>query len=169
MFQIRCTGRVQKELGFKKQDLCTIKEGEAVLGEWYLHLFTVDHRKAFIFMNEKTLLSFVVYGIKQSNKHKIGDMFIVGLAQTLALAGFDSRATDKALIGCNTAELTNTHSRSLLCKLNSHIYDYKFRIMREGSLKFCDLDGIIKSQNKMPQKNLKWASAIEAAQKLLNP
>ena len=149
--------------------MCAVKEGEAILGNWYLHLFTVDHRKAFIFMNEKTLLSFVFYGIKQSNIHKIGDMFATGLTQTLKLAGFDSRATDKALIGCNTAELTNTYSRSLLGNLNDLVFGYKFHIMHEGGLKFCDLDGIIKSLNKMPQKNLKWASAIETAQKLVNP
>ena len=67
MFQLRCTGKVIKTLGLKPQDLFDAKMSDSLLGDWYVNEFFLDRRKTFIFMSEKTLLSFIIYGIKKSN------------------------------------------------------------------------------------------------------
>jgi len=70
MLQFRCTAKVQKELSIKPSELVDAKESNTLLGDWYINLFTVDRRKTYIFVNEKTLLSFILVGVKKSNAKK---------------------------------------------------------------------------------------------------
>jgi hypothetical protein len=58
MLQLRCTLKVQKQLGLSPHDLSEVKEPDSLLGNWYSNIFMVDRRKTLIFMNERTLLSF---------------------------------------------------------------------------------------------------------------
>ena len=67
MLQLRCTAKVIKLLGLKPGDLSEIKISESLLGNWYVNLFVVDRRKTLLFMNEPTLLSFVIYGVRKNN------------------------------------------------------------------------------------------------------
>ncbi len=50
MLQLRCTGKVQKELGLKPNELSEIKEPDSTLGNWYVNISTIDRRKTFLFV-----------------------------------------------------------------------------------------------------------------------
>ena len=65
MLQFRCTAKVQKELGFKPKDLDEVNEENTMLGSWYVNISTIDRRKTFIFVNERTLLSFIFVRYKK--------------------------------------------------------------------------------------------------------
>lgn len=64
MIQLRCTKKVQDFVGIKKDNLCEIAEHESILGNWIANIFIQDRRKVICFMNERTLLSFVLIGVK---------------------------------------------------------------------------------------------------------
>ena len=65
MFQLRCTGKVLKGLGIKPNQLNNIKKPDSILGNWYVNITTINRRKILLFVNERTLLSFIIFGLKR--------------------------------------------------------------------------------------------------------
>lgn len=168
MLQLRCTAKVQKELGIKPSELADVKSSDSLLGNWYINIFTVDRRKTFIFMNEKTLLSFILFGVKKSNVRKTPEMFLAGLEQLLAIEGFDEVTIGSVLKGYDSYEFTKTASKSLLGNMNDLVVMYRHSIQYDGGFKYVDIGEIILNINRTPQKNLGWQYSIEAVSELLN-
>jgi hypothetical protein len=63
MLQSKCTTKVHRELGIKPNKLAEARPGDSLLGNWCVNLFTVDGRKTLVSVNQKTLLSFVIFGV----------------------------------------------------------------------------------------------------------
>ena len=167
MIQLRCTGKVQKQLSIKPSELSNIKEPDSTLGNWYLNITTIDRRKTFIFMNESTLLSFILYGVKKSHSATIHEMFIRALNQLLLFEGFDFEIINLVNDEYHEIEYTKTHSRSLLGNLNDLVENYKYHIYEGGGFQHCDLTSIIRDINRMPQRNIGWEFSINVARELL--
>ncbi len=167
MLQLRCTGKVQKELGLKPNELSEIKEPDSTLGNWYVNISTIDRRKTFLFVNERTLLSFILYGVKKSNISHIHETFVKALNQLLLMEGIDYPVLDKINNEYNHLEYTKTNSRSVLGNMNDLMYFYKHFIYSAGGLKHCNLDDIIQRINRTPQKNIGWGYSIDLAKDLL--
>ena len=51
---IRCTLKLQKEMGFKKSDLREDEPVFSYLGSWHANLIHIDRRKCILFVNDKT-------------------------------------------------------------------------------------------------------------------
>ena len=122
MFQLRCTGKVIKTLGLKPQDLFDAKMSDSLLGDWYVNEFFLDRRKTFIFMSEKTLLSFIIYGIKKSNLGDFPAPLIKGLDQLLTLEGFEKEEIERAFVGYDKMQYTKTASKSVIGNMNDLVY-----------------------------------------------
>ena len=168
MIQIRCTQKVVRELRLKEEDLCDVKQPTSLLGNWYANLFILDRRKTLIFMSERTLLSFIIFGIKKDNIKDLPIVFHNGLRQLLFLEGLDNNVISNVTKDCREIELTKTTSRSLIGNLNDLVYLYKDSILTGGGLDSCDLDSIIKKINRTPQKNLGWANSAEIAREIIS-
>ena len=167
MLQIRCTAKVLDALGAKASDTCEIVEPDTLLGHWYANLFNVDRRKSIILMNEKTLLSFMLFGVKKGNIQRLPEMFIRGLVQTLDYLQFGAEAIERLLGGYEVVELTKTNNRRLLGNLTDLMHQYTHCINYDGGLKYCDLGEIVISVNNMPQRNLGWDFSVDAVRELL--
>lgn len=167
MLQLRCTAKVQKELGLKPGDLAEIKPGDSLLGNWYVNIFTVDRRKTFIFMNERTLLSFIIFGIKKSNVKNAPEAFLRGLDQLLTIEGFDIGAINQVFDGYESYEFTKTASRSVLGNMNDLVDLYRHSIVYGGGLKYVDVGELILKINRTPQRNLGWSFSIDIVKELL--
>ena len=168
MLQIRCTKKVLDAIGIKQKGLGSIKEADSLLGNWYANLFSADRRKIIIFMNEKTLFSFVLVGIKKDNIKKIVEMFYRGLEQVLTLEGIDAAKIEKALAEYEDVGFTKTESRSLLGNMKQLVDYYTHFIYYDYGLKHCDITDIMHRINRMPQKNIEWKYSIEALSELLD-
>ena len=167
MLQFRCTAKVQKEMGLNPNDLSKIVEGESMLGNWYINLFTVDRRKTFLFVNEKTLLSFILYGIKKSNIQHIHEAFLKALNQLLLIEGVDYTIINKLNNEYFDLEYTKTNNKYILGTMNNLTVIYKYLVSTDGGFKCCDLTRIIHQINTMPQRNIKWKHPIDLAKELL--
>ena len=167
MLQLRCTQKVQKELGLKPDDICDARNSDSLLGNWYVNLFVVDRKKAFLFMNERTFLSFIAFGIKKSNVQKMPELFLKGLDEVLTLEGFGTSAINNVFAGYGSIEFTKTDSRSMLGNMNDLMDLYKHFILIEGGFNNCDLNRIISKINRTPQRNLGWSNSVEVARELL--
>ncbi len=167
MLQFRCTAKVQKEIGIKPKDLDEIVDGKSMLGNWYVNISTIDRRKVFLFVNERTLLSFILYGIKKSNVANIHEMFLKSLNQLLLMEGVDYLVIDKLNNEYLHLEYTKTNNKQVLGNMNDLMSLYKHFIYSDGGFKCCDLTGIIHRINKTPQKNIGWGFSIDLAKELL--
>jgi hypothetical protein len=168
MIQIRCTQKVIKALSLKEKDLCDVKQPSGLLGNWYSNLFVLDRRKTLIFMNERTLLSFIITGIKKKNIKDLPIVFCNGINQLLLMENFDDNVISNVTNECLEIELTRTANRSLLGNLNDLIHLYKSFILADGGLNLCNLDSITKKINRTPQRKLEWSSSVEIAHEILN-
>ena len=167
MLQFRCTTKVQKALGLKPDELVDPESSGSLLGNWYINLFTVDRRKTFIFVNEKTLLSFVLFGVKKSNIKKTPEIFLGGLDQLLTLEGIELDKINRVFAGYDAYAFTKTTSRSLIGNMNDLMALYKHSILYEGGLQHVDLGEVIRRINRTPQRNLGWSNSIELVKELL--
>ena len=99
MLYLKCTGIVQKALGVSKVLVVDPLPNSAPLGNWYVNRFNIGRRKAYIFMSEATLLSFILFqGKKPVTAETLPTMMLAGLAQLLQMRGFDERAIEGALV-----------------------------------------------------------------------
>lgn len=167
MLQLKCTQKVLKELGLVPPAKGEAREPDSRLGHWYVNLFTVDRRKTFLFMNERTLLSFLIFGIKKSNVQNMPQVFVRGLVQLLTLEGFKPAEIERALEGYETYEIVPTDSRKVLGNMNELMFRYEHHILWEGGYRSCNLDGIFQRVNRTPQRNLGWAYSIDMTRELL--
>lgn len=167
MLQIRCTQTVLWEFGLRPAEISAARDPDSLLGNWYVNLFTVDRRKTFLFINERTLLSFIIFGVKKSNVQKMPEVFLRGLDQVLALEGFDTAEIDRVFDGYETIEFTKTDSRRMLGNMNDLTSLYRHFILSDGGFDRCDLNEIISEINRSPQRNLEWSMSIEVVRDLL--
>jgi len=149
------------ELGLKESQLDKLRPADTLLGSWYVNLFTVDRRKAYIFVNEKTLLSFILYGVKKSNNKKLPEMFMFGLEQLLNFEKFPENAIEKIFKGYDVVSYIKTDSKKILGNMNDLVSLYNHHIYYEWGLRNCNLTEIIMKINRTPQKNLGWSNSIE--------
>jgi hypothetical protein len=167
VIQLRCTGSVQKQFGLAKQDLAEIKPPLSALGNWYVNQVTIERQKTLIFMNERTLLSFILYGVKKRNSKVLGGIFLQGATQLLSLEGFDEQQIDAAFGGDHIVELTKTDNRSALGNLKDLALIYEHQIWHSHGWNYCNVGELIMKNNRMPQRNIGWGYSIDLTRELL--
>ncbi|MCI0506344.1 MAG: hypothetical protein L0Z73_09580 [Gammaproteobacteria bacterium] len=119
-------------------------------------------------MNERTLLSFIIYGIRKDNIRNFPLVFIHGVEQLLTIEGFDDFIIDRVLEEYSQMNLTKTNNKSLLGNMNDLVHLYTDYVLHEGRFKHADLPDIIHKINRAPQRNLVRRNSIEAAREILN-
>ncbi|RLD16045.1 hypothetical protein DRI50_02850 [candidate division KSB1 bacterium] len=168
MIQLRCTQTLLKGWNLKPEHLAEIKENTSPLGSWYAHLFTLDRRKTIIFVNENTLVSFIIYGVKKGDTEKLAQSFLLGVAQVLLMLGVTKDKIAQILTEYRDVEFTESVNSSLLDSLNDLVAYYKKHVQRNGRLKYTDVDTLIYLANKLPQYQLKWQSSIDYLHQILD-
>ncbi len=168
MYQLRCTKKSQDLLGLRPQDLSDIESEHHILGNWYMHTFTQERRKCLFFMEEKTLMSFVLIGFKKSEFKHFNEAFKSGLVTLLEF----ENAPNEIFSSFENAEpnisFTKTDSRKLLGHVNDKMSLYQDFIYSDGGFEHCDLAQITAKINRMPQKELGWALSIDVFNELFN-
>lgn len=168
MLYLKCTKSVQTLIGLNQNQIHEAKATDSLLGNWYVNVFTVDRRKTFIFMNERTLLSFILYGIKKSNIPRVHEMFINGVAQLLTHEGISTEVVNMVIRDYSTVAFSKTDSRSSLGNMNDLVFLYTSFILSDGGFAYCDIGDAISRINRTPQKNLDWSTSIETTLDILS-
>ncbi len=167
MIQLRLTKKVQDEVGINKKDLCEIRESDHVLGNWYVNLFWYYRRKHLVFMNEKTLYSFPVLGVKKSELNNIEKMFYAELANALDRDGYSVSEIDWVIENIGNIELTKTNSPNLLGNLMDLIDRNRWYMDDYFTFENCNLNEMQKRNNYMPQNTLGWSFSGELVRELI--
>jgi len=162
MIQLRLTQKVQKAAGIPAKQLVAVSETKLGLGSWTVNLFIQNRRKVLIFVNEKTLYSFVLTGIRKEHYTKLPECFGLGLLKLLEGDGFTEKQIAFLIAGVDQVSYTKTNSRKVLGTVNDLVWHYQHSITSGGGLEQADIGGIMQRVNRMPQKNLEWSYAIDA-------
>ncbi len=172
MLTLKCTKKVQDFIGLNKRDLDVPEEelDQSVMGAWYINIFLVDRRKCLIFMNERSLLSFIVFGARKGNSQKdsIPELFLRGIVQLLAIEDFPPAYINRLVEDSMECRFAKTDSRKVLGNLNDLVATYEHMIWYDGGLKHCNLEEILYRVNRTPQRNLNWGYSIDIARELLS-
>jgi hypothetical protein len=168
MIHLQCTHSVLKHLGVRPKDLRQADESDALLGNWSVTNFVVDRRHAFLFMSDRTLLSFMLLeGKMRFELSNVQGLLQGGLSQLLDFAQFPPAHIHSAVAGLDVIAVTRTKDRALLGNLTSLADEYQHRIHYSGGLAACDLTQITLSANEGPQRRLGWSSSFEMTRSLL--
>ena len=163
MLQLKTTAKVRKFLGIKESELLEKSLDSSVLGAWYVNLFPIERRKALIFMNERTLLSFIIYGARKDNSKNLPGVLCRGLHQLLSFANVDQVLIERTLSEYETYCYSKTDSKRVLGNMNEITFLYKHHIQYEGGLQNCDLTDITFKVNQTPQRNIGWDFSLDLA------
>ena len=168
MLQLCCTKSVIAQFGIAEDSLCESTAGDGTLGNWYVNLFAVSDIKCVIFMSERTLLSFLIFGLRKDNSTNIAQMFLNGMTQFLESEGFTSDQAEACLGSDRILALTAATNKKAIAAMNAVVRVYEQKIKSQGGFQSCNLSNILSSTNRMPQKTLDWSFPIELARELAN-
>lgn len=168
MLYLKCTNDIQKRLSLRKEQLADIQTSEAPLGNWYIQQFSMDGYRFYIFMSERTFLSFVLFeGRKKISIETLPIMFMGGLQQVLQLLDIPQPRINDALSHYDRGLYSKTDSRSDLGVLNQLIQHYLWCIEDAGGFRHCHLSDIIFKVNCTIQRRLNWQTPLASTKQLL--
>ena len=168
MMIIRCTGKLQKEMGLKKNDLETVEPQFSYLGSWHANLLHIDGKKCVLFTNDKTLFSFIAPGVTRAQIKNLSELFIDLFQCVLADEGFSKIIVGKILSEYSEVTYSKTNSKSVLGSMNDLAFHYKFLILDSGGIDSPAIPGIIKQLNHMPMSAIEFTYAIDALRSMYN-
>ena len=167
MLQLRCTAKARKLAKIKDKDLVDPFPDNTVLGGWYLNVFQLGRRKAFIFMSERTLLSFIIFGVRSDNLKNFTNSFQVGVIQVMEMIGANPDQIKRVLTEYDSYCYTKTISKSVIGNMNDLVDLYQHFVWHEGGLEHCDIGEIIYRINRTPQRNIDWNYSATLSLELL--
>ena len=167
MFQLRCTKKTQELLNLGASDLSEATPENFALGCWYVNSFIQNRKKCLLFVEEATLMSFVLTGFRKEHIKNFPLIFKAGLIQLLRFENIDPEIISSYENGTNDVVFTKTASKKILGNMNDLLSLYQHFITSDGGLDYCDLNEITMRLNRTPQRNLDWCFSVEALHKLL--
>lgn len=159
---IRCTKKLQKEMGLIKASFSELEPADACLGSWHANLLFIARRKCVLFVNDRTLFNFIVPDVSRVQLKALSGLFISWLACVLAEEEIPEYVREKIMAEYSKVEYANTNSKSVLGSMNDLAYHYEYLILSEGGVHSPAVPGIIKKLNHMPMGAIGYAYPIEA-------
>ena len=159
---IRCTKKLQKEMGLKLSDLCAEEPRFSYLGPWHANLIHIDRRKCVLFVNDKTLFNFIVPDVSRENIRALEKLFTSYLSCIIADEGFEEADREKMLSEYDEIGFANTNSKSVLGSMNDLAFHYKYSILESGGVHSPEVPEIIRRLNRMPMSAIKEVFPIDA-------
>lgn len=159
---IRCTGKLQKEMGLKKSDLIEEECSVSKLGPWHANLIHINGRKCILFANDKTLLNFIVTDVTRAEIRELSKMFLNTLICVLADEGISNSVIDAIKQEYAENGYAKTNNKSVLGSMNDLAFHYKFLIQDSGGVYSHMVPSIIKKLNHMPMGAINYAYSIDA-------
>lgn len=157
----KCTTVVQKALKLNADNLTVAGEDtHTIFGNWVVNQFKIGRSTAYIFMSEKSLLSFILLkGRNTLTATKLPELFLMGLDQLLTIGGYQPKDIEFLLSQYQSVGFSKTDSRPVIGNMNDLVHLYQYMVEYEGGLSQCNLSDIMIKINKTPQRNIGWLSS----------
>ncbi|MFQ5470191.1 MAG: hypothetical protein ACE5EH_07775 [Gammaproteobacteria bacterium] len=158
---IRCTKKLQKEMGLKQSGLCVEGPRFSYLGPWHANLIHIDRRKCVLFVNDKTLFNFIVPDVSRIQIRELDKLFKGYLSCVLSDDDFAEADRNRILSEYEEIGFANTNSKSVLGSMNDLAFHYKYHILEAGGVHSPAVPEIIRKLNRMPMGAIKYTYPIE--------
>ena len=158
---IRCTKKLQKEMGLKNSDLISKEPRDSYLGSWHANLIHIDRRKCIIFVNDSTLFNFIVPDVLRAQIRNLKKLFKEYLICVLSETDIMEPEIQKILSEYSKVEYAKTNSKSVLGSMNDLAFHYKYHILEAGGVHSYAVPSIIKNLNHMPMGAIDYAYPID--------
>ena len=162
---IRCTAKLLKEMGLKAKDL-SVEPPFSFLGQWHANLIYINRRKTLLFVNDRTLFNFIVPDVTRSQIRELPEQFRLMLTRVLEEEAVPDDVRQRILEEYAQIGFAKSSDRSVLGSSNDIAFNYKYRILAEGSLQSWRVPEIIRKMNRMPMQAFKYAFPIEELARL---
>ena len=159
---IRCTKKLQKEMGLKAVELSTAETDNSRLGEWYANLIYIERRKCVVFVNKKTLFNFIAPNVSRDQIRDLDNLFLLYFVNEVLIGLRLDLIVPTVLDEYQNIQYAATNNRSILGSLNDMIMNYRYYIDFEGGLFKFDYLEIVKKVNDIPFRALKSTIPIRA-------
>jgi len=161
MALLKCTKKLQKEIGLKQAALLEVDEHAVCLGSWHANVINIDRRKCLLFVNDKTLLNFVIPNVLKPQIKNLSKVFRDYLLCVLIEEGVPEHVRKKIIVEYEFLGYGNTNNKSILGSMNDLASHYKYFIESAGGVHSHAVPTIIKKLNRMPMGVLGYKYSIE--------
>ena len=158
MIVLRCTHKLLKELRLPKDELGD--PGEGFLGSWFAKFFRIDRRKCVIITNDRTLYSFIRYGLKRDDFDGLNEVFSTALAETLLLDGIPVETVRKIYVESHPAVFGTTNSRSVLGSMNDLVKESMYLVPEKPRVTDEDIAAVNHRLNRTPMRTLNFIRPV---------
>jgi len=150
---IRCTQKLLKEIGVNTSSLKDSNPSGAVLGDWYANMIKLSGSKCILFVNERTLFSFLVLKVPRTKLSNLKNVFIDNLKQTLIHEDIDKQVIKNIINQYLNIEYGKTNNRNIVASMNHIAFIYDVSISLKGGIRECNIQEIIHNTNRTFHKN----------------
>ena len=138
------------------------------LGDWYGHLFSVQHRKCIIFINEPTLFVCPAFGLVKADYRQIVPFFLESLTCALYYVECPGKETEWILGLHQNLSIGPTVNRSTVASLNNRIANAKATFLWHGGFGHCDIGALTVLLNQTPMKPIGYSNGFKKMQALVD-
>lgn len=111
-----------------------------ILGPWYVNLFLMERKKCLVFVNSRTLFSFIVINQTKKDIEQIGNMFRRNLLKRLQAESVSPEIVNRILKDYEKITLCKTSDRRVLGAMNEFIFHFRVICEMEEGLANIDMD-----------------------------
>lgn len=162
---ICCTAKLLKEIGISNADLVKDVSEKSTLGEWYANLFYFERRKHVIFINARTLFTFISFDVKKSQIKNLGELFRIGLGKALLEENFEGSLIQRLINECQDIQFAKTQNRVVIGVMIDHVKHTKYMLPDESGI--WNFSTIVKQLNRTPLLTQKFSYSIEELGRVL--
>lgn len=161
---LHCTQKLLKELGNPSLAEAPLSNATERLGNWYANIIKINRKKCLIFVNEKTLYSFLIPCVLKANLKNIRNEFLNNFILNLQYEGFSLEVINRVCQDYREIGFAKTASKHVLGAMTQLSFEYELLIeMKEGlcleDVKPLELNHSI---NRTILKGIKYLHPIEA-------
>ena len=167
MASLLITRAVASRSKLKRENLHKAAQSDAILGNWYVTLTKLNSGNAFVYVSERTLLSFIMLEGERITPGKLFSSFVRGLLLVLEMGGHSERILDRVISDYSTGTVSPAEDLSVLGSVTNIALDYAAFIDHDGGVERCDLNEIIMSINSRPSKRLGFDNPFNVTASLL--
>ncbi|MBN2267788.1 MAG: hypothetical protein JW725_05640 [Candidatus Babeliaceae bacterium] len=164
---IRCTKKLLYEMGFAPNDVEDWPDTVSRLGDWYANLIYIERKKCALYVNGRTLLNFLVPGVKRADFCEAEEFFQRNFQKLLAYEGIPQETIKTLLEDCGQIRFAPTKSKSVLGSMNDIALNYRYEVMRHGGPEHSPMDQVMHELNRMPMMKLKFTLPIDELKAVL--
>jgi hypothetical protein len=166
MTVIRCTRKLLNEIDAPPTEIAEMFS-QGPLGSWHANIFRLERRKSVIFVNDKTLYSMLIVGVKKAELRRFEDLFRNTLFKAMRSMEITSRYINEIMDETLQFVIGKTNNRSVLGSMNDYISCTIFQVQHDGGYQNLDLNDLSARLNDMPMSAIGYSNGEEQIKNVL--